>query len=351
MHASIRSSLFAVAALSLGACDQSFQGPVSAGASEPESPLAARVLIQGASCVTLLAGQTISVGSVCVAVAGDSAYVTYSTLDGWRLFETHLWAGTSLSGMPQNRAGNPQLGLFPYGASYATPTTTATIAVPLSLFGLDQSMQSCAAVTGYFVTHAVVKKQRADGSWQSETSYGEGTRLVQKGNWATWFGVAFSCAADEPKVVSEETAFAWGGPVAACFIGSDLLTTNRWGWTNGPLAEGDYTFDIYAGAGQCDLSKGTHVGTLTVSYHGSTATVSYVMFSGFTLSETHLYVGSDPLASTVDRRTGAKEYTVAPGQYGNIHDLDAASSDTFVVGGLSGQIYVVAHAVVASSEW
>lgn len=351
MLASIRSSLLAAAALSLSACDVSVDRSAATGPAEQPPSSAGRVLVQGASCVTLLAGQTIPVGSVCTSVSGDSAYVTYSTTNGWYLFETHLWAGTSLSAMPQNRAGNPQLGLFPYGSSYAAPVATATIAVPLSLFGLDQSMQACAAVSAYLVTHAVVKKQRVDGSWQSETAYGEGTRLVQKGNWATWFAVTFSCAADEPKVLTEETAFAWGGPLAACFIGSDLLATNRWGWTNGPLSEGDYRFDIYAGAGQCDLAKGTHVGTLSVSYHGSTATVTYAMFSGFSLSETHLYVGSDPLASTIDRRTGAKEYTVAPGQYGNIHDLDAAASDVFVVTGLSGPIHVVAHAVVASSEW
>jgi hypothetical protein len=301
--------------------------------------------------VTLLAGQTIPVGSVCTSVSGDSAYVTYSTADGWVLTATHLWAGTSLATMPQNRAGNPQLGLFPYAGSYAAPLVTATIAVPLSAFGLDQSMQACAAVSGYFVTHAVVKKQRADGSWQSETAYGEGSRLVLKGNWATWFGITFACEADKPVVLTEETAFAWGGALAACFIGSDLVESNRWGWTNGPLAVGNYQFDIYAGAGQCDLTKGTRVGTLSVSYNGSTATVSYAMFSGFSLSETHLYVGSDPLASTIDRKTGAKEYTVAPGQYGNIHDLNAAASDVFQISGLSGPIYVVAHAVVASSTW
>ena len=65
----------------------------------------------------------------------------------------------------------------------------------------------------------------------------------------------------------------------------------------------------------------------------------------FTMDETHLYVGSEPLP----RKNG--EYTVAPGQYGNIHTLSGASSDSFTVSGLSGNIYVVAHAVTCSTNW
>jgi hypothetical protein len=91
------------------------------------------------------------------------------------------------------------------------------------------------------------------------------------------------------------------------------------------------------------LSKGTLVGVLTVNYNGSTASVSFNMASGFTMDESHLYVGSEPLA----RNNG--EYTVAPGQYPYIHDLTNATSDTYTISGLTGEIYVVAHAVVCGN--
>ena len=116
---------------------------------------------------------------------------------------------------------------------------------------------------------------------------------------------------------------------------------NRWGWTNGALGAGVYAFEIYAGAGQCDLSKGTFVGILNVIYDGSSAYVSFDLNAPYGLTETHLYIGSGLLASNNG------EFTVAPGQYPDVHDdLGSVLSDSFVVTGLSGEIFVVAHATV-----
>ena len=91
------------------------------------------------------------------------------------------------------------------------------------------------------------------------------------------------------------------------------------------------------------------VGSVTVNYDGSSATVTYTTSgtnaaSGlpYTMVETQLYVGSEILP----RNNG--EFTVAPGQYTKIHgELSNVTSDTFTVSGLSGDIYVVAHATVA----
>ncbi|MBA7566766.1 hypothetical protein ES708_08462 [subsurface metagenome] len=143
-----------------------------------------------------------------------------------------------------------------------------------------------------------------------------------------------------------ETAYAYyaedGGTYAHCFLNwyqGEIF--NKWGWTNGPLVPGDYTFDIYAGAAQCDLSKGENIGTLTVNYDGSTATVTYdITGSDFTMTETHLYVGSDPWP----KKNGV--YTVIPGQYPLSNTLNYATTDSYTVTGLTGEIYVVAHAVV-----
>lgn len=62
----------------------------------------------------------------------------------------------------------------------------------------------------------------------------------------------------------------------------------------------------------------------------------------YNMVETHLYVGGEPLA----RSNG--EYTVAPGQYLAIHsELNNVATDSYTITGLSGEVYVVAHATVA----
>jgi hypothetical protein len=144
-----------------------------------------------------------------------------------------------------------------------------------------------------------------------------------------------------------DTAYAYYkcgccGSLATCFSNWGF---SQWGWTNGPLGPGSYTFDIYAGAGGCNPLKGKKVGWLTVDYtnsrrNGSTVTVTYYMYSGYKMDETHLYVGNEPLP----RKNGS--YTVAPGQYPYSHDLNNASTDQYQLTGLSGNIYVIAHAVV-----
>jgi hypothetical protein len=136
-----------------------------------------------------------------------------------------------------------------------------------------------------------------------------------------------------PPSGNNETAFAFGGDNATCFLNMGF---SRWGWSNGAVSEGTYEWPIYAAAGQCDLAKGTHVGTLHVNYSAGAATVSYEIFSGYSLEETHLYVGSTALPIAKNGKS-----TVAPGQYPNV-----GTASSYTVTGLSGNVYVVAHAVV-----
>ena len=95
----------------------------------------------------------------------------------------------------------------------------------------------------------------------------------------------------------------------------DIIDTDRWGWSIGPLPEG-YTgsFEIYAAAGQNDITKGRHVGNLLVTYLGETLTAVFQALPGFGFNETHLYVGSDPLPMK------GKNYTISPGAYGNVDE-------------------------------
>ncbi|NHF61560.1 hypothetical protein FK220_019565 [Flavobacteriaceae bacterium TP-CH-4] len=122
-----------------------------------------------------------------------------------------------------------------------------------------------------------------------------------------------------------ETAFARGNDGQTCFIGNGF---NRWGWTIGPLAEGDYTYEVYAGAGQCDTNKGELVGTVDVSYANGEVDVVYNIDAAYDVEETHTYAGTEMFPT--DKKG---KLTVAPGQYSIADDL-------------SGEIYVIAHAVV-----
>ena len=139
-----------------------------------------------------------------------------------------------------------------------------------------------------------------------------------------------------------ETAFGYFKE--NCFLNYDF---NRWGWTIGPLKDSSFnTYDIYSGAGKCNIGKGTLVGTLSVSYVDGTVSVSYDMFEGYGLTETHLYVGNDMFPQKPNG-----QYTVAPGQYGNQNSFDIpVGSDSYDLDGIEGDIYVIAHAVVCEVE-
>lgn len=308
---------------------------------------ALRVGNNNAYCTELMAGQSTDAGSVCATVDGDYLKVTYTTEGGWQLTESHLWVGTQWSQMPQTRTGNPKIGNFPYNSGPLNGATTYTVSVDLRNFGLNSSMTTCQALNLFVAAHAALRKPNGDGTYQTETGWGDGVSLVQRGSWAEGFAITINCYEDTPPAEYHyETAFAYGASAATCFLNFDFDNDgrrdfSRWGWSNGPIAAGTYTYDIYAAAGQCSLSNGTRVGTLTVAYSGSTATVTFTMLPGYVLDETHLYVGSEPLARDVNN-----EYTVAPGQYPVQHDLTNATTDSDTVTGLSGSVYVVAHAVV-----
>ncbi len=67
--------------------------------------------------------------------------------------------------------------------------------------------------------------------------------------------------------------------------------------------------DIYAGAGQSDITKGY----LTIDHDGSSATVTYEGKPGWFFNETHRYVGSQ-MYPTV-KQGNKMVFTVSPGQF------------------------------------
>jgi hypothetical protein len=147
----------------------------------------------------------------------------------------------------------------------------------------------------------------------------------------------------------DETAWAYSDIEHAIPINS-LVKKANWGWTNGPLAQGRYEWDIYAGAAQNDISKGMLVGKLIVNYTGECVTVEYDLDEGYYLGEIHLYVGNDKLPSKL---VGKKSVLTAdPGQFPISEYIGFVPGDTMETSWISqcipvsGEIYVAAHAVV-----
>jgi hypothetical protein len=125
-----------------------------------------------------------------------------------------------------------------------------------------------------------------------------------------------------------ETAFAYADEAAGgeCFLN---LGFNRWGWTIALPEEGEYSFPVYAAAGQCDLTNGTQVGNVLVVYSDGQVTAILELDAGYYATEEHLYAGS----TAVPNNANTGNPTVAPGQY-------------YVEDDLTGPIYVIVHAVV-----
>lgn len=124
------------------------------------------------------------------------------------------------------------------------------------------------------------------------------------------------------------TAFAYVAG-ASTFTSVDP-SIKRWGWTLNFGAPGTATYDVYVGAGQNDLSKGTNVGTVTITYSGTTVTATYNLLPNYVVMSEHLYAGATALPTTLQGKKTVT--TVAPGQY------------TVNVSG--GNIWVIAHAVI-----
>lgn len=286
-------------------------------------------------CKDLIAGQTIDAGDVCLDVVGDNLVVTYTTTGGWELTQAHLWVGENIASMPQTKKGNPKIGNFPYNSGDITGATSYSFSVPLSSLGSD-----LCDMTYYAAAHASVRKADGSGGYQTETGWASGDSIVPRGSWAMFFSFLFVCDTTPPTNPDCETAFAFGDKKLWDII--DPATgdpiTNRWGWQITVNAGDTFTQKIWAGAGQNDITKGTYVGDLQISYDGSTLTVNYIMNSPFFMQETHLY------ASTVETDTAA------PGLFGNLHDLENATFDSYQIQISGGTIYVVAHAVVCQLE-
>lgn len=310
------------------------------------------VMTGNTECADLIAGQTIDAGDVCVSLTDTDIVVTITTGDGFGIDEAHVWAGTDLADMPQTMNGNPIPGQFPYVSGDLDGANSWSVTIPLSVLDFACPTDDLSA---YLAVHAAVSRPDGDGGVQHETGWGDGNPIVTRGNWAMVMPLDLVCrdcsdGSCDPGEVACETAFAFGD---TCFIDIEGLAPNRWGWSLGPIdpSGGPYSNSIYAGAGQCDVARGTEVGSLEIAFSQDdqgcvVAHVTYALSADFTLAETHLYVGSTlvPIG-----QNGSP--TVAPGLYPYsdvTNDAASTSYDVTLCG--DAPIYVIAHAVTCGES-
>ena len=143
-----------------------------------------------------------------------------------------------------------------------------------------------------------------------------------------------------------ETAYARSTDenVRTCFIDIPNVSGNRWGWVNEfPSSNGTYQMEVYAAAGQCDISKGALVGNVEVTYTDRSIEVTVTTLPGYKMTEAQLHVGSQILP------TQGNGFTTAPGQYPYSDMVDGDfTTYTFesISAGDADTFYVVLHANV-----
>lgn len=269
-------------------------------------------------------------GMVTIGNDGTDLYVTIEMTGDWLLENTYWYIGTA-AGAPATINGD---GTIDFGNGNVTNLPNNYYA-PGAGVSSYQFTTALSTLPDCYIAIIYVKAVNAANP--------DGVAVWAKNNTKPggfWVDYCTQSCNTPPPLGDCETAYAWGGDNANCFLGIAGVNSNNWGWSNGPLSAGDYEFDIYAGAGQCNLDHGTLVGTLDVSYDGSTVTVTYNVVDGVVLTETHLYVGNDILP------TKHGHYTTAPGQFPYKHHSVNAQTDSFTVNGLSGDIYIAAHSGV-----
>ncbi|WP_411767409.1 T9SS type A sorting domain-containing protein, partial [Winogradskyella sp. A3E31] len=158
------------------------------------------------------------------------------------------------------------------------------------------------------------------------------------------------------KIPETETAFGFlnddeddsmADDESLCFIDDESENFNRWGWTTEVdfSEQSSYEFDIYQGAGQCDLFRGTDVGSVNVVYNGDSVTFTYNLV-GYALSEAHIYIGCEPYPI---KRNGSS--TVAPGQYTYVDSGFGYVENYSVTIPVDGtQFNVIIHGVTSESQ-
>ncbi|MBI2832286.1 MAG: hypothetical protein HYX79_08525 [Chloroflexi bacterium] len=149
--------------------------------------------------VTLWADNlNVNAGNVTVAVDGDTLVVTYSTVDGWQMTETHLYASATA---PTKSAP----GRFPFKHEDLGGVTEDSYQISLSQLGIAAGdtifLAAQAALQQPVLDEAgnPVLDEEGNQVYVEESAWAEGDPIPPAKNWAMFFSVTI--AAEEPAPV------------------------------------------------------------------------------------------------------------------------------------------------------
>lgn len=280
--------------------------------------------------INIMAGQFTNAGTILVENDATNLYVTYHALENWFFSEMHLYVGPFAGVSAKN--GNPIPGQFPYKKTFNTLVQDYTFIIPLSSITLDAN--KCL----YIAAHSSMKNIVNGTVVRTETGWAGDIKFPGK-NWATYFNYCLRTCTNEdpPGETTCDTAYMFGNNT---FNGLGL--SEKWGWVTSynNVVNGSYTYNLYAGAGQNDITKGYLAGTVTVNIQGSNVSVTInATHAGTVFTETHVYL-SDTAPTTA-----------APGQFGNQHALNNTTSDTYnLTYSGDGSFWLIVHAGVCKTE-
>ncbi len=123
--------------------------------------------------VDLIAGGNQVIGNVTVTNDTTNIYVTYTTIDGWLLNETHLQVAEEIADIPQTKKGNPKVGKFD-NSNIHDPCVTQVEYTILNDYTTGDVV--------IIAAHAAV-----DGPTTYESAWGNGTEFAEDRNWAMYF--------------------------------------------------------------------------------------------------------------------------------------------------------------------
>ena len=279
--------------------------------------------------INIMAGQFTNSGKILVENDATNLYVTYTALSNWYFSELHLFVGPYASIPTQN--GNPVPGQFPYKKTFNPLVQSYTFTIPISSITLDAN--KCF----YIAAHSSMKNVVNGTIVKTETGWAGDIKFPGK-NWATYFNYCLrTCTTPPPDVTTCDTAYMYGN-----YTFNALEISDKWGWANyyDNAQNGIYTYNLYAGAGQNDITKGYLAGTVTVTIQGANIGIEINATNpGTVFTETHVYLSDSPPT------------TAAPGQFGNQHTLNNTMLDNYnLTYSGDGTFWLIVHAGVCTTE-
>ena len=183
--------LFAILVLTVGSCTQSADlmatSPEETSVSLKHASISLADYICNPQSASFMAGEITTAGIVNLSVNPDNGNViaSVSTQDGWAFKSIQFFVG-SLSQLPVNNGGNPQIGNFPVIMRFSSYQTT----YGYELVTNANSISSDSYGKPYIIVavHADVDKLDTNGRvLQSESAWMDGIQLNSRRNWAAYY--------------------------------------------------------------------------------------------------------------------------------------------------------------------